>query len=70
MAVFTSSVFALRRAMILESLKKAEAVSPETAVTLEDAGVVNIENFREYTETLVDLAVIRRTEDGRFYLAR
>lgn len=70
MAVFTSSVFAMRKAMILEALQREQAFSPETAVTMEEAGIVNIENFREYTESLVNQEVIRRTGDGRFYRDR
>ena len=58
MAVFTSSVFALRRKMITEALRNAGAVSPESARAL----------FAEFTARLVDMDVIRRTPDGRFYV--
>ena len=68
MAVFVSAAFTLRKKMILEALKKCGAVSKETAKTLSDAGVENPNQFEEYTERLVDLDVIRKTRDGRYYL--
>jgi len=68
MAVFTSSVFALRKKMILEALRKCGAGSEETAKTLSDAGVENPDHFAEYTEKLVAMGWIRRTADGRYYV--
>lgn len=68
MAVFTSSAFAMRRNLILEALRDAGAVSPETAKALEETGLVNPEMFAEYTQQLVDMGVIRRTDDGRYYV--
>ena len=67
MAVFTSSAFAMRRNLILEALRDAGAVSPETAKALEETGLVNTEIFAEYTQQLVDMGVIRSTADGRYY---
>ncbi|MBR6219692.1 MAG: hypothetical protein IKQ80_03940 [Clostridia bacterium] len=67
MAVFTSSAFAMRRNLILEALRDAGAVSPETAKALEETGLVNPEMFAEYTQQLVDMGVIRSTADGRYY---
>ena len=67
MAVFTSSAFAMRRNLILEALRDAGAVSPETAKALEETGLVNTEIFAEYTQQLVDMRVIRSTADGRYY---
>jgi len=58
----------MRRKIILSSLLESGARSPETAKTLEEAGVMNPEKFPEYTEKLVLLDVIRKTEDGRYYL--
>lgn len=68
MAVFTSSVFALRRKMITEALRNAGAVSPESARALSDTGLENPDLFAEFTARLVDMDVIRRTPDGRFYV--
>lgn len=68
MAVFTSSAFAMRRNLILEALRDAGAVSPETAKALEETGLVNPEMFAEYTQQLVDMGVIRSTADGRYYV--
>lgn len=68
MAVFTSSVFALRRKMIVEALRDAGAISPETARALEDTGLENPDMFAEYTRQLVDMKVIGKTADGRYYV--
>ena len=69
MAVFTSNVFAMRKKLILDSLARAGAKSPETAITLAEAGVEKPDLFSEYTEKLVLLGMLRRTSDGKYYLA-
>lgn len=68
MAIFTSSVFALRRKLIVDALARCGARTPETAKTLAEAGVENPDLFEEYTEKLVWLEVIRKTQDGKYYL--
>ena len=68
MAVFTSSVFALRKKMILDALVKAGAKTKETAKTLKDAGVENPDSFGEYTEKLVRMGLLGKTKDGRFFV--
>ena len=68
MAVFTSAAFAMRKKLILGALEKSGANSPETAKTLEEAGVPNPDMFEEYTEKLVFLEIIQKTEDGKFFI--
>jgi hypothetical protein len=68
MPFVVAAAFTMRRKIILSSLLESGARSPETAKTLEEAGVMNPEKFPEYTEKLVLLDVIRKTEDGRYYL--
>jgi hypothetical protein len=68
MPFVVAAAFTMRRKIILTSLLESGARSPETAKTLEEAGVMNPEKFPEYTEKLVLLDVIRKTEDGRYYL--
>lgn len=68
MAVYTSSVFALRKKMILEALIGSGAKTEETAKTLQEAGVKNPEIFTEYTEKLVTMGLLKKTSDGRFYV--
>lgn len=68
MAVFTSSVFALRRKMIVEALRDAGATDPGTARALEDTGLENPDMFAEYTRQLVDMKVIGKTADSRYYV--
>ncbi len=68
MPFVVAAAFAMRKKVILSSLLESGARSPETAKTLEEAGVMNPGKFPEYTEKLVLLDVIRKTEDGRYYL--
>ena len=68
MAVFTSAAFAMRKKLILGALEKSGANSPETAKTLEEASVPNPDMFEEYTEKLVFLEIIQKTEDGKFFI--
>ena len=68
MAVFTSSAFTLRKKLILQALKAAGACSPETALTLKEAGAENPDLFPEYTERLVDMGILGKTEDDKYYL--
>ena len=69
MAVFTSSAMSLRRQLILRGLEESGAVSPETAKTLREAGVENPGSSPEYTEQLADLGIIRKTPDGKYWIA-
>ena len=69
MAVFTAPALALRRRLIREALKKAGAVSPETAKKLSETDLINPDAFREYTERLAEAGVIRRTPDGKYYIS-
>ena len=68
MAVFTSSVFALRKKLIMDALVSSGAKCEETAKTLKDAGVVNPDSFEEYTERLVGMGLLGKTKDGRFFV--
>jgi hypothetical protein len=66
-AVFTSSALALRRKLILQALREAGAVGPESAKALSETDLVNPDDFQEYTTQLVSLGVIHRTPDGQYY---
>ncbi len=67
MAVFTSSALALRRKLILQALREAGAVGPESAKPLSETDLMNPDDFPEYTMQLVSLGVIHRTPDGKYY---
>ena len=58
----------MRRNLILRKLIIAGADSPETAVTLAEAGVINPDAFTRLNDWLVRKGWIRRTADGRYYL--
>lgn len=68
MAVFTSSVFALRKKMIIQALRDAGAVGPETAKALAETNLVNPNSFPEHTRKLADMKIIRSTPDGKYYV--
>lgn len=65
-----AAAFTMRRKIILTSLLESGARSPETAKTLEEAGVLNPDKFPEFTEKLVILGALGKTEDGRYYVPR
>ena len=68
MAVFTSAAMSLRKKIIIDSLKNSGATNPESAKTLDEAGVVNPDLFPEYTEQLVYYEFIHKTADGKYWI--
>ena len=58
----------IRRNVILKRLGRSGALSAETAKTLSEAGVTNPCAFPLVTERMVRKGLIRRTDDGRYYL--
>ena len=63
-------VLLIRRNLLILKLSAAGAGSPETAVTLEQAGVCNSRVARKFADVLVKRGIIRRTKDGKFYSDR
>ena len=63
-------VLLMRRNIIRKRLAEAGATTPEKALTLAEAGVINPYGFRRFTEFLVRKDFIRRTADNRYYLPR
>ncbi len=63
-------VLLMRRNIIRKRLAEAGATTPEKALTLAEAGVINPYGFRRFTEFLVRKGFIRRTADNRYYLPR
>jgi len=61
-------LFSIRRKHIICRLLKCGAVSPETAKTLVEAGVINPNLFPSFTRHLVEMNVIGRTDCGRYYV--
>ena len=58
----------IRRNLIVQKLQACGAVSPETAKTLAEAGVVNPNGFQRITERLVKTGVIKQAGEGKYYL--
>lgn len=64
---FFPPVLLIRRNYIILKLAAAGATSPETAVTLSEAGVIHSNAIRRLNDFLVRRGVIKKTEDGRYY---
>ena len=60
-------VLLIRRNQIILRLAAAGAESPDTAVTLADAGIIHSNGFRRLTDFLVRRGISQRTADGRYY---
>lgn len=58
----------IRRNHIISQLKACGAVSPETAKTLSEAGVIHPNGFKRITERLVKTGVLQRTGDNKYYV--
>ena len=58
----------IRKNTIVSHLRECGAVSPETAKSLAEAGVINPSGFKRITERLIKTGVIKRTEDDRYYI--
>lgn len=66
--MFGSPEFMLRQKMILQKIKDCGAISEETAVTLEEAGVFNPNAFSKVTEDLVNKNKLVKTKDQKYFL--
>ncbi len=58
----------IRKKHIVRRLTVCGAVSPETAKTLDEAGVINPTWFKPVTNWLVKTGVIKKTSDNRYYI--
>ncbi|MDE6031984.1 MAG: hypothetical protein K2G32_10225 [Oscillospiraceae bacterium] len=58
----------IRRNHIVRQLKKRDAFSEQTAVTLEEAGVINPNAFSRINDVLVKQGVLSRADGQRYYL--
>ncbi len=58
----------IRRNHIIRQLRKRGAFSERTAVTLEEAGVINPNAFSRINDVLVKQWVLSRAEGQRYYL--
>lgn len=63
-----SPALLLRRKMMLQKLKACGAVTEESAVTLKEAGMFLPNAFPKLTQNLIDLQMINRTKDRKYYL--
>ncbi|MBR2441662.1 MAG: hypothetical protein IKB20_01120 [Clostridia bacterium] len=66
MAVFPP-IPMIRKNAIVRKLKKYGAVSPETAKTLAEIGLVNPNGFKRITQKLIQKGVICQADDGKYF---
>lgn len=58
----------VRRKRIINRLLGAGAVSPEKAVTLSEAGIINADAFPRVTRRLEEQGIIVSAQNGRYWL--
>ena len=58
----------VRKKRIINRLRDAGAVSPDKAVTLSEAGIVNVNAFPRLTKRLEEQGVIVPAQKGRYWL--
>lgn len=59
----------IRRNHIIDRLRKAGALSPETAVTFREAGVINPDGFRRVTGMMIRTGLLGQAGE-RYYLRK
>ena len=71
--IFVPPIFApplplIRRKAIVKKLQNCGAVSPETAKTLAEAGIINPNILPRVTERMIKKGIIKKTADGKYYI--
>lgn len=59
----------IRRNHVMDRLRKAGALSPETAVTFREAGVINPNGFRRVTSMMIRTGLLGQAGE-RYYLRK
>lgn len=59
----------IRRNHVMDRLRKAGALSRETAVTFREAGVINPDGFRRVTRMMIKTGLLGQAAD-RYYLLK
>jgi len=60
----------IRRNVIIKKLTEHGAVSPETAVTFREAGIISPDGFAIVTRKLVKQGILAKTDENKYYLAK
>ena len=58
----------IRKNLIIKKLTKHNAFSKDTAITFEEAGIINPTGFTKITNKLIEQNIIIRTKEGKYYL--
>ena len=66
--VFFPPFILIRKKVIIKRLRQSGAMSPETAKTLADAGIINPNILPGVTERMVKKGIINKTADGKYYI--
>lgn len=65
---FFPPVALIRKKHIIKQLKKHGAVSESTAITFNEADIINPDKFKAVTKTMLNRNILAKTADGHFYL--
>ena len=65
--MFFAPVPLIRKKRIIEKLRQCKAFSPETAVTLEKAGVINPHMFKRVTQVMINQGTLVQCGE-KYYL--
>lgn len=65
---FYPPVILIRKKVIIKRLRESGAVSPGTAKTLAEAGIINPNVFPGVTARMVKKGIINKTADGKYYI--
>lgn len=68
MAVYAAAAMTLRKKIIISGLRKSGATTPESAKALSETGIVNPNHFQQYTDSLVQMGVLHKTKDGKYWI--
>lgn len=58
----------IRKNHILKKLKQAQAFSEDSAKSLVEIGIINPFAFQNITKRMVKREIIKRTEEGKYYI--
>lgn len=68
--VFGHPILLMRKRRIIKLLNKANAISIDSAKSLDEIGLVNPYAFSRLTKSLVEKQIINKTQDGKYYLGK
>lgn len=66
--MFISPIPLIRKKLIIKKLLKKSAISKETAISFEDANIINPNGFKNVTKRLVKQGILKTVGNDCYYL--